>query len=302
MLFCPFPMEPHKGDPFSAFLIATVHFRNACMNGNQLASRPACRAVLVLSTLLLLVLLYSSFSNSPGGDASVRQLKYGSHGNVPFPKVSLSVSFLQTIPLQRIIHLDLKGAPPKTSYYDEWFFPFLASLNIDGILLEYEDSFPYSDRLSNVFSLQNGTILLGIPKAGPLLPEGHRAHHPAGRAEQPRNNPPCTDLRPHGIRPETQEILSAKRELPRGWPALSPCTRLFCQDDSICVSDPDSLQLIQEMITQVKRSHPNVKRIHIGSDEAYHVGEDIRCQQEMQKLSSDPRRALEKLKIQHIAR
>lgn len=43
---------------------------------------------------------------------------------------------------EKVVHLDLKGAPPKISYYDE-FFGFIRSMGATGILIEYEDMFPY---------------------------------------------------------------------------------------------------------------------------------------------------------------
>lgn len=51
----------------------------------------------------------------------------------------------------QLIHLDLKGAPPRIAYLNQ-LFPLLSQWGVSGVLIEYEDMFPYDGRL---FELRN---------------------------------------------------------------------------------------------------------------------------------------------------
>ena len=53
------------------------------------------------------------------------------------------------IPHHRVVHLDLKGAPPKLSYLHE-LFPVLREAGATALLLEYEDMFPFWGTLRNI--------------------------------------------------------------------------------------------------------------------------------------------------------
>jgi len=52
-------------------------------------------------------------------------------------------------PAQRLVHFDLKGGPLKKSYFLK-ILPMLKMLGASGILLEYEDMFPFNGILSSI--------------------------------------------------------------------------------------------------------------------------------------------------------
>lgn len=51
--------------------------------------------------------------------------------------------------VERFVHLDLKGAAPKIDYYQR-LFPKLKEWGATGLLIEYEDMFPFTGRLASI--------------------------------------------------------------------------------------------------------------------------------------------------------
>lgn len=49
----------------------------------------------------------------------------------------------------RVVHLDLKGAPPKMSFLQQ-VLALLVDHGCTGLLIEYEDMFPYQGVLANL--------------------------------------------------------------------------------------------------------------------------------------------------------
>lgn len=73
-------------------------------------------------------------------------------------------------PGQKIVHIDLKGAPLKVSYYKE-FFPLIKSLGATGLIIEYEDMFPYSNKnipASNMYSKNDIKLILETARKNSL--------------------------------------------------------------------------------------------------------------------------------------
>ncbi len=72
---------------------------------------------------------------------------------------------------ERLVHLDLKGAPPKVEYLEE-LFPLLSKLGATGLLIEYEDMFPYWGPLE-IISAKNAYSQETVAKINKLAKENN---------------------------------------------------------------------------------------------------------------------------------
>ncbi|KAM9457058.1 hexosaminidase D [Clarias gariepinus] len=146
----------------------------------------------------------------------------------------------------RIVHLDLKGAPPKVSYFQQ-IFPLISSLGADGVLMEYEDMFPYEGELgilSSPFSYSHEEIdeikILASLYNLELIP----LVQVFGHLEFVLKHEKYFHLREESNYPNS----------------LNPVV-------------PESLSLVKAMLTQVLEKHPEARWFHIGADEVYNLGE-----------------------------
>ncbi len=131
-------------------------------------SKQAALATLVLlcGTLLLSAGLSNVFvSNSSGGEGEVGGAdswprlagRSQPHQTRPVGRRAFASSSSSTFssnkrkaatPQRRVVHLDLKGAPPRISYLRR-LLPVVRAAGATSLLVEYEDMFPYSGRLAN---------------------------------------------------------------------------------------------------------------------------------------------------------
>lgn len=156
----------------------------------------------------------------------------------------------------RIVHLDLKGAPPKISYFRK-IFPLLAELGATGLLIEYEDMFPYSDILANISAL-NAYSTDDIDVINKLAKENNLKIIP------------LVQIFGHLEYILKQAEFKEYREV-TAYPQI------------ICPTHNNTVSLLVTVIKQIVRAHPHLEMIHIGTDDVQYLGQCTRCNQFIQR-------------------
>uniref|UniRef100_A0A8D9A6A9 beta-N-acetylhexosaminidase n=1 Tax=Cacopsylla melanoneura TaxID=428564 RepID=A0A8D9A6A9_9HEMI len=154
------------------------------------------------------------------------------------------------VPPQRIVHFDLKGAPPKVSYLKH-VFALIKKLGATGVLLEWEDMFPWRGPIkelaaSNAYSKEDIKEILASAKDNSLAVI------------------PLIQTFGHMEFALKYNTFSSLREVPESAQAL-------------CPSLNDSLTLVEHMVEQVIALHGHVPYLHVGCDEVFQMGECPRC-------------------------
>uniref|UniRef100_T1IV42 beta-N-acetylhexosaminidase n=1 Tax=Strigamia maritima TaxID=126957 RepID=T1IV42_STRMM len=169
------------------------------------------------------------------------------------------------VPRRRLVHLDLKGAPPKIVYLEK-LMPILKGLGATGLLIEYEDMFPYDGPLKwiaahNHYSKKEVRAILRLAKQNEL------------------EVIPLVQTFGHLEFVLKLENFQHLRELP-------------AIPQAMCPSRNESFTVVQQLIDQVMDMHKGVRWLHIGCDEVFQLGVCSLCNQQ-------PREALF---LSHVAR
>lgn len=162
---------------------------------------------------------------------------------------------------QRLVHLDLKGAPPKVTYFEK-IFPLMKKWGATGLLIEYEDMFPYWGDITDIasefaYSKECIASILQLAEDNGL------------------SVIPLVQSIGHFEFVLKLEKFRSLREVPNYPMAL-------------CPSNSDSLLAVCMMIDQVIELHPGIRSFHIGADEVYHLGVCERCKIRMLEENLTP--------------
>ncbi|KFP29698.1 Hexosaminidase D, partial [Colius striatus] len=160
----------------------------------------------------------------------------------------------------RLVHLDLKGAAPRVSYLEQ-VFPLLSQLGANGILIEYEDMFPFKGELE----------ILKSPYA--------YSEEDIERIQQ------LAELNKLEVVPLVQTFGHVEFILKHEkYQHLREVERF---PNSFNPHAPDTLALLKSILSQVIEKHRRSTWIHIGADEVFHLGEGMDSKNWMSRNKGD---------------
>ncbi|RXG56871.1 Hexosaminidase D [Armadillidium vulgare] len=154
----------------------------------------------------------------------------------------------------RLVHFDFKGAIPRISFLEK-IIPLISSWGATGVLIEYEDSLPYSGNLTQLQSPYAFTVKQ-INQIQSICKENNLEVIPLvqtfGHLEFVLKHDEFRHLREMDLYP-----------------------------NALCPFHPDALELVLSLIDSVMALHPNSNYLHIGADEVWHLGKCHKCHSEM---------------------
>ncbi|KAL8564975.1 hypothetical protein ACOMHN_003351 [Nucella lapillus] len=161
----------------------------------------------------------------------------------------------------KLVHLDLKGAPPRIEYLEQ-VFPLMRKWGATGLLVEYEDCFPYSGDLKvlhaqDTYSIKDIDILQRLAKENNMI-----------------------------VIPLVQTF--GHLEFVLKHPEFQHLREVANFPMALCPTNPDSLRLVCSMVDQVMAIHSNLEWFHIGCDEVYHLAKCELCLKHRQEVNKTP--------------
>ena len=141
---------------------------------------------------------------------------------------------------QKLVHFDLKGAAPKLDYLLR-LMPLLREWGATGILIEYEDMFPYKDQLQIICKPYSYTL------------------DDIYRLQQAAENENLTFI------PLVQTFGHMEFVLKHG--NFEKLRETVNNPISVCPLHKAALNLVKSLVEQIVDAHEDLKYLHIGGDE-----------------------------------
>ncbi|CAH2037124.1 unnamed protein product, partial [Iphiclides podalirius] len=180
--------------------------------------------------------------------------------------------------MHKVVHLDLKGAPLKVDYLAK-VFHCIKSWGATGVLLEWEDTFPYKLNLIEIGS-QNGDSGSG----GDGL---YKAEDVQAIFRLAKDN--CL---------EAIQLIQTigHMDFVLKHPTLHGLREVKNSPAVLCPSKPEAFKLVTSMLEQALEVQPEATFIHIGADEVWH---NAICE-ECQRRSTTSEHKTASLYLEHI--